>query len=111
MNYGELTALGKSEGFVTNHVIDDELQNGRLGDRTRAWLALPVPLYVLNRINTWSMKETGKLFIAHTTDTDCTIDPETGCCSLCGVLHGDPCPECGGRGLHIENCELIGAFV
>lgn len=39
----------------------------------------------------------------HTTDTDCTLD-DTDTCTVCGVTHGDPCPECGGRGYHNEGC-------
>jgi hypothetical protein len=40
----------------------------------------------------------------HTKDEDCDVDPMTGCCRTCGVLHGDPCPECGGRGFHTPGC-------
>lgn len=43
----------------------------------------------------------------HTKDEDCTVDPETGCCSVCGVLHGDPCPCCGGSGFHKDGCSEI----
>ncbi len=43
----------------------------------------------------------------HTKDEDCTLDP-TGTCTVCGVLHGTPCPACGGRGFHREGCpELV----
>lgn len=42
----------------------------------------------------------------HKTDADCRglIDPATDCCRVCGVLHGDPCPDCGGRGFHRPDC-------
>lgn len=41
----------------------------------------------------------------HTKDSDCTVDPETGLCIECGVCHtlGD-CPECGGKGYHVDGC-------
>lgn len=41
----------------------------------------------------------------HTRDTDCTIDPRTDSCVVCGVHHGDACPLCGGRGFHTDTCE------
>jgi hypothetical protein len=40
----------------------------------------------------------------HTRDADCTVDPTTGTCFACGALHGDPCPDCGGRGYHEPAC-------
>jgi len=40
----------------------------------------------------------------HTKDADCTIDPATGLCSVCGVADGEPCPECGGRSFHLDGC-------
>lgn len=42
----------------------------------------------------------------HTKDADCTVDPKTGCCFDCGVLHGDPCPGCGARGFHAPGCPV-----
>lgn len=39
----------------------------------------------------------------HTQDSDCTLN-SFDCCTVCGVFHGDPCPECTGRGFHKENC-------
>jgi hypothetical protein len=39
----------------------------------------------------------------HECDGDCTLD-EDGCCTECGVYHGDPCEECGGRGFHLPHC-------
>ena len=41
---------------------------------------------------------------AHNQDPDCTIDPNTGLCTVCGVYHGEPCFACGGRGFHLPNC-------
>lgn len=35
----------------------------------------------------------------HSRDSDCTLDA-TDTCTACGVYHGDPCPDCGGRGFH-----------
>lgn len=40
----------------------------------------------------------------HSKDSDCTVDPETGECVECHVWHDDPCPDCGGRGFHKEDC-------
>jgi hypothetical protein len=41
--------------------------------------------------------------LAHTEDRDCTLD-ENDTCTECGVYHGDPCPDCGGRGFHLDEC-------
>jgi hypothetical protein len=43
----------------------------------------------------------------HTKDSDCTIDTETLCCNVCGVEHGDVCPDCGGRGFHKPTCAVL----
>lgn len=43
---------------------------------------------------------------SHSRDSDCTLD-DFDCCVFCGVWHGDPCPVCGGRGYHAEDCEVI----
>jgi hypothetical protein len=40
----------------------------------------------------------------HSRDEDCSVDEAAGCCRSCGVLHGDPCPGCGGSGYHREGC-------
>jgi hypothetical protein len=37
----------------------------------------------------------------HTRDSDCTVG-EDGMCEVCGVLHGDPCQSCGGKGFHVD---------
>lgn len=42
--------------------------------------------------------------IPHTKDSDCIVNPDTGCCSLCGVDHSAQCPDCQGRGFHNPNC-------
>lgn len=42
----------------------------------------------------------------HERDEDCTVDPKTDCCTACGVYHGDPCPECKGRGFHKAGCPI-----
>jgi hypothetical protein len=41
----------------------------------------------------------------HGEDVDCTLNSED-VCVVCGVWHGDPCPECGGRGFHASDCNL-----
>ena len=45
----------------------------------------------------------------HSTDADCAghVSRKTLTCSVCGVYHGDPCPLCGGRGYHADNCEEV----
>jgi hypothetical protein len=40
----------------------------------------------------------------HERDDQCDVDPETDECRGCGVVHGDPCRQCGGRGFHREGC-------
>mgnify|MGYP001611742776 CR=1 FL=1 len=40
----------------------------------------------------------------HTKDEDCTVDLGTHLCSVCGVIHGDPCRDCSGRGFHLPEC-------
>lgn len=64
MTYADLRQVKMAApGWVTNHVIGDELENGRLGDRTKGWLAEEVPQYVINRINESSLKENGRVLI------------------------------------------------
>jgi hypothetical protein len=43
---------------------------------------------------------------AHLCDADCAghIDPETLCCTICGVDHNCECPTCGGHGFHKAGC-------
>jgi len=45
---------------------------------------------------------------AHETDADCTphLD-DTDTCTKCGAQHGDPCPDCSGRGYHTPTCFLL----
>lgn len=42
----------------------------------------------------------------HSRDAHCRLGPE-GLCIVCGVHHGDPCPDCGGRGFHAEACPAL----
>lgn len=46
----------------------------------------------------------------HTRDADCTIDPETLCCTGCGVDHGAPCADCGGGAFHLDACPRLVSF-
>lgn len=39
----------------------------------------------------------------HSKDEDCSVG-EDDFCAGCGVLHGDPCGWCGGRGYHRDDC-------
>src|ERR1019366_5593541 len=34
----------------------------------------------------------------HSKDADCSFHKIDGVCTVCGVLHADPCPDCGERG-------------
>lgn len=44
----------------------------------------------------------------HRTDSDCTVDEDTLCCTVCGVEHDeDGCADCGGRGFHKPHCETM----
>ena len=49
--------------------------------------------------------------VEHTRDSDCTVDPETNLCSICGVEYSEPCIECGGHAFHLEGCTLSDATV
>lgn len=49
---------------------------------------------------------------AHACDEDCHPflhgeEDEHQECSVCGVSHGDPCPECDGRGYHDPDCSEV----
>jgi hypothetical protein len=44
----------------------------------------------------------------HSKDADCTVDPATGGCFVCGVDHSDECPECGRHGFHLDGCVRMG---
>lgn len=39
----------------------------------------------------------------HNRDEDCAVGDD-GCCAECGVMHGAPCPDCGGCGFHTQDC-------
>ncbi len=40
----------------------------------------------------------------HAKNSDCAIDPMTFCCSGCGVIHSEECPDCCGSGFHYPGC-------
>lgn len=42
----------------------------------------------------------------HTSDIQCTLDANDTCVE-CGVIHGDPCPDCGGKGFHLSECPVM----
>jgi hypothetical protein len=43
--------------------------------------------------------------LVHSKDSDCTLD-DTDTCTVCGVAHGDECPDCKQRGFHAKRCRL-----
>ena len=43
----------------------------------------------------------------HEQDSDCTLDADLQCV-VCGVLHTETCPACGGRGFHDTDCSEVG---
>lgn len=44
--------------------------------------------------------------LLHGRDSDCNIG-KNGCCVVCGVEHGAPCPSCGGTGFHTAECPTV----
>ena len=42
--------------------------------------------------------------VEHSKDSDCTVDPETMLCTVCGVDHSESCPVCDGHGFHAVDC-------
>ncbi len=43
----------------------------------------------------------------HHKDEDCTVNPGTGLCTVCGANHGEQCPECGRKAFHTVTCWLV----
>ncbi len=48
--------------------------------------------------------------VRHTKDEDCMGFIEDGCCIICGVGHGDTCPECGASAYHRDGCTQSDAY-
>lgn len=48
---------------------------------------------------------------SHVRDEDCKgfVDA-SGCCSICGAGHGDPCEECSGSAYHRDGCTQSDAY-
>jgi hypothetical protein len=44
---------------------------------------------------------------AHLQDADCRFTLKDDVCTVCGVGHGEPCPDCGGRGFHRPTCPTL----
>jgi hypothetical protein len=44
--------------------------------------------------------------MTHSHDIECTVNPETLCCDICGADHSCECPHCHGRGYHVPVCPL-----
>jgi len=43
----------------------------------------------------------------HVHDSQCTVDPETLCCTVCGVYHSAAqCTGCGQRAFHLPACTM-----
>lgn len=58
---------------------------------------------VLDKVN-WEL-EVSKMRMPHSQDEHCFV--VEGECSVCHVWHGDPCPECDGRGFHEKGCKQL----
>jgi len=43
----------------------------------------------------------------HDCDADCAEYLVNGECTICGAYHGDPCPDCNGRGYHLPDCNHV----
>ena len=43
----------------------------------------------------------------HDCDADCAGWIFEKTCVVCGAYHGDPCPDCGGRGYHALDCSHV----
>lgn len=41
---------------------------------------------------------------SHHQDADCALTLKADTCTVCGVIHGEPCLACGGRGFHRPTC-------
>jgi hypothetical protein len=39
-----------------------------------------------------------------TKDSDCTVNPSTNVCDVCGAEHGAPCVHCNQRAFHDPRC-------
>lgn len=56
MTYGELSRV-KTEGFATNPVIDDVVNNARWAFRKKVWQNQTVSEHELRQIGDWSVRE------------------------------------------------------
>jgi len=83
--------------------------------QTDVWWQEQIPIHdeegrvtlICPEAHEWQAKEIDD--VSHTQDSDCTVDEATGSCTGCGVVHGDPCPECEQRGYHAAGCSLSDA--
>jgi hypothetical protein len=50
------------------------------------------------------MNDTGA---EHSQDSDCNVNPETDCCTVCGVMHGAACTVCGQKAYHRPDCNEL----
>jgi hypothetical protein len=87
----------------TSAILEDS-SGGRLAAFARELEIVTSPHEVANS------RLTAKKVCRHSSDADCSghVDEDTSTCSACGVLHGDPCPRCGGRGYHADDCGNCG---
>lgn len=102
------------QGFIDKGIPEEEIRPRENVFTFGAWRALG--RYVRRgehgvRVLTWvpmtkKDPDTGKgdRMNDHRRDEDCTVDPATDTCSVCGVGHGDPCPDCGARAFHRRGC-------
>lgn len=80
-----------------DEILDTKLQAIRLGRLVGAFASCGE-----------AMSDDKTHWPTHQKDSDCTVTGEDDdwTCTECGVWHGDPCPECEGRGFHNAGCSL-----
>lgn len=90
----------------TSRTFNDNIDN-LLGVQITALLLSPIDghISICVRHSMLSTHNSTPCWKDHTQDSDCSVDPETLSCALCGVDHSGECLDCGGRGFHKPTCE------
>ena len=69
-------------------------------DRLMVDFGCDIPASVIRSDGEYGAVYAPPTIFPHVDDSQCTVDPSTNCCKVCGVEHGDPCPACHGRAFH-----------